>query len=883
MQRVNAGRRVGWLLRTNRVLGGRSRYRKLAAFAADFDADGVTPSVSVSTLSRWENRVTTVPGAAVRRYERMLDLRPGLLVAVNDTVARYLTPPTQTVPPWARHRRPNPGAPLDELIDLAVTDAVLGSEEWDRLTELLACRPQLVLSPASTWLRLSERLLTEMCIADGVSWMRRAEAFHRLIVHPVGQRAAMATAAAAAADTSAQSLIGTLGVFSASAHPDASSSVVRHLTDPLTDRTFYGALLTSVKKLRFGHFDDRQTASLLPILCALVASGGGERTPLAARLLQLLPRELQAKVPSRVWAAAMAALWPAAAPVSERLAAEALEGIEEPPPDPLLAVFIDEMLHDPVFDVRLCTMFLLYATPYRAPLAHALARELAGGDPLAGLSVDGAEESAVTTAFSVSYRALPAEHRLLFRRLALVPGQTFTAPVAAEIAGVTESHASRLLKALAAAHLVERHLPGRYRFHDLLRSYAATRSAADDPPADRDAARRRLFDHYLATADAAGRVLIPHFLRLPRAAPAPVFDGTEAALDWLDTEWPNLAAAVEHPEAREYAWHLADALRAFFHHRGHHAEWLETATTALAAAQAAGARQAQAAMRLSIALAGVNSGRYADARAHLTTVLHDGLAADWPAGRAAVLNNLSAVHQRLGDPHEAIACGLESLRLCEELGIPGVTMALANVGFACGQVGDLDEALRHFGRALEIAERDGARFSVAVVLVDLGHVYRDLGDPVAASFYERALTANRELGYQYGEAAALSGRAVLESRAGDATRALTDAADAVELTRRIGDRGTEASALAALGETCLRLNRPSEAVQPLSAALEIARETSFTWCEAAALTGLAEAALALGDAEEARTHGEAAAKLAAQSGYRPLETRAARTLDEGAG
>nr|WP_264086376.1 tetratricopeptide repeat protein [Amycolatopsis lexingtonensis] len=207
-------------------------------------------------------------------------------------------------------------------------------------------------------------------------------------------------------------------------------------------------------------------------------------------------------------------------------------------------------------------------------------------------------------------------------------------------------------------------------------------------------------------------------------------------------------------------------------------------------------------------------------------------------------------------------------------------MALANVGFACGQVGDLGEALAHFGRALEIAERDGARFSVAVVLVDLGHVHRDLGDPVAASFYERALTANRELGYQYGEAAALSGRAVLEARAGDATRALTDAAEAVELTRRIGDRGTEASALAALGETCLRLDRASEAVSPLSAALEIARETSFTWCEAAALTGLAEAALAVGDAELARTHGEAAAKLAAQSGYRPLETRAAAALGQ---
>ncbi|MEQ0565560.1 BTAD domain-containing putative transcriptional regulator [Amycolatopsis sp. NEAU-NG30] len=513
-----------------------------------------------------------------------------------------------------------------------------------------------------------------------------------------------------------------------------------------------------------------------------------------------------------------------------------------------------------------------------------LARELAVGDPLAGLAVDGAEESAVTTAFSVSYRALPAEHRLLFRRLALVPGQTFTPPVAASLADVAEGRAGQQLKALTAANLVERHLPGRYRFHDLLRSYAAGRAAADDTPDDRDAAQRRLFEHYLATADAAGRRLIPHFLRLPRPEPEQVFDGTEDALAWLDTEWPNLAAAVEHAAAhgpREYAWHLTDALRAFFHHRGHHTEWIDTATTALAAAQDGGDRQAQAAMRLSIALAGVNSGRYTEARAHLTTVLADGLAADWPAGRAAALNNLSAVHQRLGDAHEAIACGREALRLCEESAMPGITMALANLGFACGQVGDFTEALAHFGRALEIAERDGARFSVAVLLVDLGHVHRDLGNAAAAEFYERALTANRELGYQYGEAAALSGRAVLEARAGDGTRALADAAEAVELTRRIGDRGTEASALAAWGETCLRLGDAAAAVPHLTAALGIARETSFAWCEAAALTGLAEAAVALGDLEQARTHGEAAVKLASQAGYRPLETRALAALDPG--
>src|SRR5207248_2061228 len=46
------------------------------------------------------------------------------------------------------------------------------------------------------------------------------------------------------------------------------------------------------------------------------------------------------------------------------------------PPDPVLPVLVHEMLADPVFDVRLCAMFLLYASPYRPHLAQALATEL---------------------------------------------------------------------------------------------------------------------------------------------------------------------------------------------------------------------------------------------------------------------------------------------------------------------------------------------------------------------------------------------------------------------------------------------------------------------------------------------------------------------------
>ncbi|OKJ89943.1 AfsR/SARP family transcriptional regulator [Amycolatopsis sp. CB00013] len=514
-----------------------------------------------------------------------------------------------------------------------------------------------------------------------------------------------------------------------------------------------------------------------------------------------------------------------------------------------------------------------------------LARELASGDPLAELTVDGAEESAVTTAFGVSYRALPEEHRELFRRLALVPGQTFTAPAAQALTGVPHSKANQQLKALAAAHLVERYTPGRYRFHDLLRSFAAGRTLSEDTKAEREAAERRLFESYLTTADAAGRALIPHFLRLPREEPADApFADTDEALAWLDAEWPNLAAAVEHSAEHgpaEFSWHLADALRAFFHQRGHHAEWIDTASTALKAARRSEAGQAQAAMHLSIALACVNSGRYDEAREHLTSALRGDLLDGWDAGRAAVLNNLSAVHQRLGDPQEAIRCGLESLRLCEELNMPAVSMALANLGFPYWQTGQLDEALANFTRALAVSERDGARFSVAVLLVDLGNVHRDLGLPDDAyDFYTRALAANRELGYTYGEATALSGRAVLESRRDPSEQNRTDALEAVELTRKIGDRGTEAWTLVGLGEVCLRLGQPEEAAEHYRLALSIARTTSFFWCEAAARTGLAETLLKLGKLTEARTHGELALELAARSGYRLVEERAKLILDE---
>ncbi|RQX07764.1 transcriptional regulator [Micromonospora inaquosa] len=520
------------------------------------------------------------------------------------------------------------------------------------------------------------------------------------------------------------------------------------------------------------------------------------------------------------------------------------------------------------------------------PEIAGLVQELSEGDRLAGFTVDGAEESAITRAFASSYKALPAEHRLLFRRLGLLPGPTFTAAPASVAAGLPPARTDRLMKALAAAHLIEQYTRGRFRLHDLLRRYAVDRALAEDTAVEREHARELVLDHYLRTADAAGRQLIPHFLRLPRKVEGGIsFPDSNSALAWLDAEWPTLAAAVGQAATRgprSLAWHIADALRAYFHQRGHRAEWVDVASLALEAAHDEGDERAQAAMHQSIVLAYVNMGHYTEAQDHLDSALRLNAADGWHEGRAAVLNNLSAVHQRLGNPHASIDCGLESLNLQHQLGKgAGTAMTLANLGFAYWQLGLLDQALEHFGRALEMGERQGARFSVAVLLVDLGNVHRDLGNrDTAEAFYAQALAANRELGYHYGEATALSGRALLHCQTGPSEQTLDDARSAVELTRKISDRGTEAWTLNALGDVCLRLGLSAQAAAHHDRALQIARSTSFRWCEADALRGSAAALLNLDDLDEAEARATHAIDLAHQAGYRLVEARALHTLAE---
>ncbi|WP_433063058.1 helix-turn-helix domain-containing protein [Dactylosporangium sp. CS-033363] len=118
-----------------------------------------------------------------------------------------------------------------------------------------------------------------------------------------------------------------------------------------------------------------------------------------------------------------------------------------------------------------------------------LAERLADADQrLALLSAPG---SGVRAAFLVSYAQLAGPVRAVFRRLAEVPAVSFGPAEAALVAPCPVAEAEEHLEELLDLGLLEPDGDRQYRFHDLIRLFAAERLRAEEPPAAPDGPARR--------------------------------------------------------------------------------------------------------------------------------------------------------------------------------------------------------------------------------------------------------------------------------------------------------------------------------------------------------------------------------------------------------
>lgn len=191
------------------------------------------------------------------------------------------------------------------------------------------------------------------------------------------------------------------------------------------------------------------------------------------------------------------------------------------------------------------------------------------------LTLPGDEQIAVRAAFDLSYLRLPEPAARQFRLLGLMPGPGFSVRAVAAMTDSDPVAARRALDDLLAANLIAPVGPERYEIHDLIREYAAAK-AGECP--DTTGAVERLWDFYLVNAHAATNLVCGGRSRLPAPLAtrhAIAFADAAAALDWLETERPNLLAAIHTPNDHGVPGHanrLVDAMRGYLAMRGKPAE-----------------------------------------------------------------------------------------------------------------------------------------------------------------------------------------------------------------------------------------------------------------------------------------------------------------------
>ncbi|MGP4109430.1 AfsR/SARP family transcriptional regulator [Streptomyces sp. 4N509B] len=424
----------------------------------------------------------------------------------------------------------------------------------------------------------------------------------------------------------------------------------------------------------------------------------------------------------------------------------------------------------------------------------AIVAELAESHGSLDVFAGGDMTSDVRAVFSLSHQALSAPAARLLRLLGLHPGPDFSAPVAASLAGLPVRQARTLLAELTSANLLSEYFPGRYTFHDLLRTYATELAESEESPEDREAAVERLLVWYLHTADEAGARITPSRQRLPLGPPPDAlrpltFATHHEALAWCEAERISLVAAVHLAAARAHtgtAWRLSSALWGFLYLRSHLHDWLDVARTSLTATRVAGDPLGEAESLLLVATALSELGRFDEAIDHYEQALPLYEALGNKQGLSKTLGNLGDAHLRAGRYEMSRRYTVRSLEADRASGnVWGESIALNNLGEAYIGLGRLDDAVEALREGLVVQRSTGNRWLEGVTLAHLGLAHHRLHRHTEAlACYHQALEIHRELGNRLGEAHTLDTLAEVQLDVGDREAARASWRAALELLQR---------------------------------------------------------------------------------------------------
>lgn len=423
---------------------------------------------------------------------------------------------------------------------------------------------------------------------------------------------------------------------------------------------------------------------------------------------------------------------------------------------------------------------------------HDLADEVRNeSSRLDALAVLDDELSDTRAVFSWSYHLLPEELRATFRALALHPGPTFDVRAVAVLADVDDVAARHRLRALVDVHLLIEEAPGRFKLHDLMRSYARERSLDEDSQTSRTEAVRRLQGWYLARLEATRQKVLPFapsVALMPGVPDETVFGSAGEAMGWFAAERANVIAVLDDALARghyDVGWKLPVLATGPLELGWYLSEWRHVHEVGRRAAVAAGDELGEALNEVLLGDAMWRQGDPQRASEHYRRALRsaEGLSEGWVAAFAA--RGLGLLEQERGDvvaARQHFESALVALR--REGHRRGEALSLSSLAVCARMAGNVEDAISMGFEALEILDALADAWSVAWVRLSLSESLgmAERHDEAVVQLHLAAGTF-RDIGDPKGEVLALTPLAAALEDRGDlaaAREALTRAGDLFE-------------------------------------------------------------------------------------------------------
>ncbi|MGW3076426.1 AfsR/SARP family transcriptional regulator [Kitasatospora sp. NPDC001132] len=449
------------------------------------------------------------------------------------------------------------------------------------------------------------------------------------------------------------------------------------------------------------------------------------------------------------------------------------------------------------------------------------------------LDVLRAGDLAVEPAFRFGYDQLTPEQARAFRLLAVPEVPDLSPGAVAAVLNVPEHEAEELAESLVDCSMLETAPPDRYRYHDLLRSFAqrlAPEAEADGQvrgEEDRPAAvltrlvARQHAETVAALGPSAARAALPEAGAGagPRTVAPPGgvdYQGVGALVGQYAglPEPPRLDLAAELLLGCSLLCETGQATRPL----GHAAKIL------LQAAVRAGDRTAEVRARLVLGRLLTEVGSEPAALAELLRT-RDLCAADGLPGPLLALAHaaLGALFVQVGRPGDALGGFTAAISVWERLGDQrSVAAELLNLAGAFTELGRYDAAVRVVDQSLLICHRLADYELQALALDSLGTIAHDRGE------FEQALRHHRNaLSLLRPDDRRRTGRTLLRlteslRAVGRGAEAVAAAGRAVEVLTLDGDRRGRGLALAALGDALAESGTaPDEALARRSEAYDI--------------------------------------------------------------